>query len=398
MTPLLLLSMVLSASASPSTPPVALEFKDSATCRNRSAVKYHALEFRDKPVRPMDGRPKFPAGVKYSLVPLGPKPEKGLLLVWIPKAPGGPQLWLDANADGKLSDDERHAMSGRDLEVPATVTVRWTRNPVRVQRTLLLRRSAVGEGLRYAVRGYAEGRLKLGEKEYAAVLLDGDGNGCLDTVGHDRLWIDLDENGRFDLLTEQYPLGKAIAKQGDIYVVRSDPLASSVVVHLRSAGDGKLRLTLAAKTGTQVKATVELISDIGEFALIDKLDDITAVPYGEYRFARLRLEVPDADGNIWSFYFRAERDRYYPVPLDRETTIPLLKHFQVNVLTRPSEGKIKPGQKIRVYPEVIADRSLSLSSCSIVKKGQARPVDGTAEVLLIAPDGTTVHRSVDGFG
>ena len=398
MTPSLLLSMVLCAAAAPSTPPVALEFKDSATCRSRSAAIYQALEFRDKPVRSMDGQPKFPAGAKYSLIPLGPKPKKGLLLVWIPKATGGPQLWLDADADGKLSDDERYAMSGRDLEIPATVTVRWTPNPVRVQRTLLLRRSTAGEGLRYAVRGYAEGRLKLGEKDYAVALLDGDGNGCLDTVGHDRLWIDLDENGRFDLLTEQYPLGKAITKQGDIFVVRSDPLASSVVVHLRSAGDGKLRLTLAANAKSQLTGAAELISDIGEFASIDKFDDFTAVPYGEYRFARLQLEVPDADGNIWSFYFRAERDRYYPVPLNRETTISLLKHFQVNVLTEPSEGKIKPGQKIRVYPEVIADRSLTLSSCSIVKKGQAKQIDGTAEVLLIGPDGKTVHRSVDGFG
>ena len=65
---------------------------------------------------------------------------------------------------------------------------------------------------------------------------------------------------------------------------------------------------------------------------------------------------------------------------------------------QPGEGKVKPGQQLSIRPEVIADGSLSLSSCSISRKGQERPEDGKAEVLLLGPDGKTVHRSVDGFG
>jgi hypothetical protein len=391
--------MVLCMAPAPSTAPVALKFKDSATCRGLPAVQYHALEFRDRPVRPIEGR-KFPAGAKYSLVPLGPKPELGLLLVWVPNAPGGPELWLDANADGKLSDDERHVLKGKTIEIPATVTVQWTPKPVRVQRTLMFRRSATGDGLRYAVRGYAEGRLKLGDKEYDVALLDGNGNGCFDRVGHDRLWIDLDGDGRFDLLTEQYPLGKPIQKDGAIYVVRSDPLAHSVVVNLRSQGEGKLRLRLAGKTGSPAKVAAELVSDIGEFVSIDKLDECTAVPYGEYRFANLMLEVPDADGKTWTFYFRAERERNFAVPVGQETTIPLMSQFEVNAQSEllPGEVMIRPGQQLNVRPEVIADGSLSLSRCSFGAKGQERPEDSKAEVVLLGPDGQSVHRSVDGFG
>ena len=111
----------------------------------------------------------------------------------------------------------------------------------------MFRRSALGDGLRYTVRGYMQGRLNLGGKKYATLLIDGNANGCFDTVGQDRVWIDLNQDGRFDPLTEQFPLGKPITHGGDVYVVRSDASASAVVANLRSAGQGKLRLTLAKK-------------------------------------------------------------------------------------------------------------------------------------------------------
>ena len=43
----------------------------------------------------------------------------------------------------------------------------------------------------------------------AAVLTDGDADGCFDGAGADRVWIDLDGDGKFDPLTEQFPLGTA---------------------------------------------------------------------------------------------------------------------------------------------------------------------------------------------
>jgi hypothetical protein len=398
MTSLLFLSTFLCLTSNPSTAPVDLEFVDSATCQDRAAVQYRAIEFRDQPVRPLHGGRKFGAGTKYGLLPVGPKPETGLTIVWIPKEKEEAELWLDVNGDGTLTDDERHAMSGRDLEILATITVQVDPEEDWVQRTLLFRRSALGEGLRYAVRGYAQGRLKLGEKEYAVVLFDGNADGCLDTVGHDRVWIDLNEDGRFDLLTEQYPLGKPITKDGAVYVIRSDPLADEVVVSLRSVGEGKLRLALAARPNSSAKAAAELISDIGEFLPVDQLDQFLAVPYGEYHFSNLQLEVPDADGKTWSYRFYAEQSKNYPVPIDRETTIELLQHLEMNVQIFAEQEKLKPGEEFRVRPELIADGSLSLGSCDTRKQGESRGADVEAEVLLLAPDGKSVNRSVAGFG
>ena len=160
------------------------------------------------PVRPLGDR-KFAAGALYGVVPVGPTPETALTIVWLPKAAGGPELWLDANGDGQLTDDERHVMKGRELEIPATITIQLKPKPKKVERTLVFRRSALGDGLRYTVRGYMQGRLSLGGKEYATLLIDGNANGCFDTVGQDRVWIDLNQDGRFDPLTRAISLGQA---------------------------------------------------------------------------------------------------------------------------------------------------------------------------------------------
>ena len=124
--------------------------------------------------------------------------------------------------------DERRVMPGRDLQIATTITVQLEPQPMRVQRTLLFRRSTLGEGLRYAVRGFAQGTLALGGTKYRVLLIDGNADGCFDTVGQDRVWIDLNGDGQFDPLTEQFPLGKPIVKDGNVYVIRSDPLASAV--------------------------------------------------------------------------------------------------------------------------------------------------------------------------
>jgi hypothetical protein len=390
------------ATTNPVATPVALEYKDSATYEGRAVAQYQAIEFRDASNRPLEAAAKeeLPLGVKYGLLQLGPNKETAMVVVWAPKAADGPWLQLFSNADGK-SLGARHKLSGKDLELPATITVAMKPSPVRVERTLLFRRSAKGDGLRYAVRGYAQGRLKLGDKDYAALLIDGNGDGLLDTVGHDRLWIDLDGDGHFDLLVEQFPLGKAITHKGDIFVVRSDPLAAAVVVNQRNIGEGKLRLTLARKhdpksktrrQNLESKISAEMVSDIGEFLSIDKLDEYVSVPYGEYRIASVSLDVPDAAGKRWSYRFNAEGSREYSAPLGRETTIELMKDLKMDV-AMDSSDTVKPGTTIRVSPNLIADRSLVLSGCS-----GATGDDGKAEVLLLGRDGKTLHRSIDGFG
>lgn len=376
--------------------PATFQFKDAAAYDNRSVLQYRALEFRNVPVRPMGDR-KFAAKALYGVVPVGPIWDTALTIVWIPKGPDGPELWLDSNGDGRLSDNERHVMSGRVLEIPAIMTLQLQPEKQKVERTLIFRRSSVGDGLRYTVRGYMQGSVKLGDKEYATLLIDGNANGCFDTIGQDRVWIDLNRDGHFDPLTEQFPLGKPIAHNGEVYVIRSDGLASTVHVSLRSVGQGRLRLTLAKKPTAPVKVVAEMISDLGELISIDQLDQFLPVPFGEYRLSSLKLEASDSSGQTWTYSFSNERTRAYAVPTGQETTVTLLDRLAMNVSLQLNGDTASPGQTISVQPKLTAEPSLSLTRCEVGKGANSQQAEGNAEVLLLAPDGKVVNRGLTGF-
>jgi hypothetical protein len=402
MTPTLFLATVLclaaDASAAPEATPVAFEFKDTATYEKRPVLQYRAIDFRNTPMRPLADERKFDAGTLYGLVPVGPKPDTALTIVWRPKAAGGPELWLDADGDGKLTDDERHTMSGRDLEVPATIVVQLEPKRQTVKRTLLFRRSALGDGLRYTVRGYMQGRLELGGKKYTALLIDGNADGCFNSIGRDRVWIDLNGNGRFDPLVEQFPLGKPISHNREVYVVRCDSLASAVVATLRSAGQGKLRIALAKKLAKPATVSAELVSDLGELVAIDKLDEPVSVPFGKYRISSVQLETADAAGQKWTYSFYSEKNKNYTVPKDGQTTISMLGRIDMSVsLSSSDDGKASPGQTISIQPKLLADGSLYLSSCTVGGSSESRRAEGNAEILLNGPDGKTVSRGLTGF-
>jgi hypothetical protein len=394
-----LFSVLLSVGADAAAPPVALEFKDASTFDGRTVLQYRAIEFRDAPARPLSGEFKPSPGALYGLVPVGPKPETALSIVWCPKSAGGPELWLDANGDGRLSADERHPMPGRELAISATIAVQLEPQPKRVQRTLLFRRSALGDGLRYAVRGFAQGSLALGGAKHAVLLVDGNADGCLDTVGQDRVWIDLNGDGRFDALTEQFPLGRPIVKAGEVYVVRSDPLATAVSASQRSAAQGKLRLALARKPAAISQLSVELISDLGELVVIDKLDQAVPVPTGQYRVSWVKLEMADPAGQPWTYSFRQDAVKNYTVETGKETAVAMLDRLAMNVTfdRYQPESKPKPGETVVVSPRLIADESLYLSSCTIGKDNFARSAEATAEILLLSLDGKVIQRGITGF-
>jgi len=416
--------------------PAAFEFRDAAACEGRSVLQYRAVEFRSTPVRPLQGDFKEAEGARYGLVPVGPTPETALAIVWLPKAGGG-EIWLDRNGDGRLAADEHYVVQEGQVEIPASITVELgspglteqglgatgglstraalaDKQPVapvprsspvsiepaarRVERTLIFRRSVAGDGLRYAVRGYAAGTLELSGTKYAAVLIDGNADGLFDTVGQDRVWIDLNQDGRFDLLTEQFLLGKPITKDGQIFVVSADATAQAVRARLRSGVEGKLRLQMAALPSTSPgKISAELVSDLGELLVIDKLGAAVSVLAGEYYVSSLKLEIPDPAGQTWVYSFRSTKREPFPVPAGQERVAALCGDLAMEVTAEGRTGQVRPAETVTIRPRLIADGSLYLSSCNIGSEGSSRAAEGSAEIVLMAPDGKEVSRGVTGF-
>jgi hypothetical protein len=210
MNPLFLLAVGLLAPS-----PGGWNFVDESTREGRSVVTFRTVELADSPSRPLHPDDRPPAGSRYGSVALGPGGRQRLGVVWHPDTG---TLWFDADGDGRYAAAERHALGTKPLE--AKVAVPFGDGPKR-PRVVMIRRRA--DGLAWAVRGYTVGTVNLDGKTVAAMLTDGDADGCFDGAGTDRVWLDLDGDGAFDPLTEQFPLGTVISAGGTAVLVRPQP-------------------------------------------------------------------------------------------------------------------------------------------------------------------------------
>ena len=317
------LLLLFALAPGPAQTQAGFQLLDVESVEGRSVVAYRPIELGPKPVRPLKRDEALPPGTVFGLATVGASPESALGVAWNPKGPDGPTLWLDADADGRLSRSERHTLQpGKTLAIAATITGKNATTeaarpaPASVHRTLLFRPGLLGEGPRFAVRGAMSGTLMLGEKSCRALLTDGNGDGCFGTAGVDRVWIDLDDDGRFDAVTERFPLGTPLTitttRGTKVFTIASDPWASSVAAHERDNRLGRLELALnrqwtasssSSATPSIESVSVSLVSETGELVTILDLSKVHDIPVGRYRIASLELRMADQAAKVWSYTF-----------------------------------------------------------------------------------------------
>ena len=191
-------SLVLAMLAQAEPPVSAFVFHDQTAHDGRRLLAFRRVELADQPATLITfaGGAEL-AGMAYGLLPVGGGLDSRLAVAWSPTEPNGPTVFFDGNGDGRFAKEERHVLRAQSLEVAAMIAVDTPAGRRRLRRTVVLRRGALGDGLRYAVRGYRSGSLRLGETDYRALLTDGNADGLFNSVGTDRVWIDLNADGRF---------------------------------------------------------------------------------------------------------------------------------------------------------------------------------------------------------
>jgi hypothetical protein len=372
-------------------------FHDAAIHDGRTVLAFRPVQFGPNPVRPLTFAIPPGAGARHGLIPFGPGRDDALAVVWEPDAAGGPRLWLDADNDGRLTANECHALKGKEIAITADLLLPLNEGASRPRRTLIFRRSALTGGLSYAVRGYFLGALNLGGKTYRAMLTDGDADGCFHGAGADRLWIDLDGDGRLDALTEQFLLGSPVTVAGRVYVVKSDPTASEVRVYRRATDHGTARLMLTDKPGRRVGGLeIQIVSDIGEIVTVRDLSRPSALPVGKYRLASLHVQMTDARGRVWDYHFAGDGGYALVVHPGKEAALTLLADFALKVNVSPT-GNIGPGQSLSVTPTLENSLGLFLANCTVREADADQPQDCAADIRLVSPAGKAVDRAASGF-
>jgi hypothetical protein len=395
MTHLLLTAFALAAP--PNSSPGRWEFRDESSLSGRSLLTFRPVELGDRPIVPLHADDRPGPDARYGLLPVGNVAAGYPLVVWWPGAPGGPQVWIDVDGDGRFAPGERHTLGPQPLAVPLTVSVRSGEDVRRLPRTVLVRRRGA-DGLSYAVRGYAAGRLRLGDRDYAALLTDGNGDGCFDAAGTDRVWIDLDGDGTFDGLTEQFLLGPPLALDGHKYLLRPDALGTAVEVRERPTEQGTVRLTLPARPGASVtRFSAHLVSDWGELVTMGTADRPLAVPVGRYGVEEVTLQLTDARGRVWSYRFVGARRFDLAVTAGQEAALGVLDGLTLSVKAALPGAGARPGQEFAVTPAVRTLAGLELIHCDTAERGTDDAKMAEADIRLTGPDGATADRTSSSF-
>jgi hypothetical protein len=310
-----------------------------------------------------------PARRRYAQIRFGSAGSIRVTVVLDEVGPGEVDLYVDADRNRRIDDRDRVAPApspsgtGRRERVwrlpldVAMVDKDLTRT---IPRAVVFRLGASGRTLGYASAGYLEGIVALGDKarRLAARRADGDGNGLM-ADAQDRLWIDLNGDGRFDPSAEQFLFATVLNLDETRYVVRSDELGSRLAIE-PLIGVGTLRL--AWKGGAAVSpggGAVELhATALGRDGSVFGLSgtEPATVPVGEYRLGTVTIALDDAKGGQrWSFIFSDNgakgEPRWYKIEKDGTVAIDPLgtPSFEISITDNAAQ-RARPGSDVNLQP------------------------------------------------
>ncbi len=163
-------------------------------------------------------------------------------------ATGELDLYVNANRNRRIEAMDRVAGLGRTWRLPLQVAVVEGETTTLTSRAAIFRLGATGLTFSFAAAGYIEGTVNIAGRRHAARRTDGDGNGFL-TDAQDRLWIDLDDDGRWDTAGEQFLYATILALGESRHAVRSDELGTRLRLE-PLAGTGTIKLALNRSAGT----------------------------------------------------------------------------------------------------------------------------------------------------
>ena len=384
------LLLLLAATTLTADPPGDWKFVDAATRAGRPVVTYRSVELAGVPAHPLHAADKPPAGAAFGSVGLGPGGRRRLAVVWHAATS---TLWFDADGDGRFAPGERHALGTTPVEAEVAVPSGDAERP----RTVLLRKR--GDGVAWAVRGYTEGAVTLAGKRVAALLTDGDADGCFDGAGVDRVWLDLDGDGAFDPLTEQFVLGHAITANGTAVLVKPRPDGLGAVVRERPTETGTVRVEVARLPGAEVvEFTANYVSEFGELVAVGDAGKAVALPAGKYRVDSAVLKLAAADGTVWHYWFSSgSRTLNVEILKGKPTTHALFDDVKVTVAFGTGFGAAAaPGAAVQVQPDVTAG-DLYLTKCETTDRFSDRGREVHAEVVLTEPGSVVLDRCESGF-
>ncbi|HVF10037.1 MAG TPA: hypothetical protein VNA16_04500 [Abditibacteriaceae bacterium] len=353
------------------------------------------------------------ARVLYGAIPAGDKKSAVKLGLALVRVPGQPtRVYLDANNDRIVTEAE-----GRDLKPNAVPLALcrgkhstalkvdfMTKSRQRIAGPVAVWSGSVPTVLFFTWQGFLRGKLSIEGQPRTAFLVDGNANGTFSDSDFDQLWIDLNGDGRLDIVNEEFPVAPVQRLGEQVYNLSLAPggSGSSYQVRLRriEGGLGKAKVVVDERPGTAVKdLALTLISQAGDVASAQTVGEEFEIPTGKYHISSLTFEMTDQAARPWTYSFSnwvdSKEDKDYPVTIDRGAAADVMP-FRNLTFDAKVEGERKPGGTLRI--ELSAKSEMNLELTNTVQEGANRY--GTADyarMQLVNPSGKTVATASSGF-
>ncbi|HVA50531.1 MAG TPA: hypothetical protein VNH11_29570 [Pirellulales bacterium] len=394
---------------------------------------------------------------RYAQLRYGSRSAARVAIVVDQVSPGEVDLYVDANRNRTIEPKERCAGEGRLWRVPLNVEYAEGEVFKRFPRELVFRLGSTGRTLSYAAAGYLEGKLPLlgegrgaklplppgegrgegavkqqpagadgeprddatsphpsplpkGEGTLVAVRrMDGDANGFF-TDPQDRLWIDLNRDGRWDAVEEQFLYATILTLAGQRYALRSDERGTMLTL-AKLEGTGTIQLAVRQKPGKNssepgtlgriAEIAVTLVGRDGSAVGLRGADAKATVPVGDYRVSAVAVSLDDpAGGPRWNFVFSdnqgQDAKRWYKLEKDAALAIDPLEKFDFSTGPWQTDGKCRPGDDLTFQPKLCTADGLLINTCYRGTHDTGR--DGaSATIKLATSDGTLLATAQSGF-
>jgi hypothetical protein len=249
------------------------------------------------------------------------------------------------------------------------------------KRTLACRFSRILGTLSTCTQGYLQGKVAMGAQRLSARRVDADANGQFADL-QDRIWLDLNGDGQWDALNEQFTVRPILTLPSGRYAVAADRFGESLVFN-KVEGTGLLVLapTVKDKAARIESITASLVGkDGGAFALRGSGNEVS-VPVGQYRIHSLVVVARSGDSGLpWEYVFNYEGGRPFKwYDLTRDSRLAINPLDQLDLIAEGLDKTCEPGEILAVKPVVFTSDGLRINACTLSSTDQ----DATyAQVIL----------------
>lgn len=342
---------------------------------------------------------------RYALLRYG-SPSSSLLPIVLDEHDGGQfQLTIDLSRSGEMADVQPISGSGpaRQVDVKSAI-VHKDRAADEYPRQVVIRKSASGKALSVATLGYLSGSVKLGDKTFAARRVDGNANGLF-ADPQDRLWLDLNVDGKFDPFLEQLPFQPIVSVAGKRYAVRSDAAGTRLALE-EITGIARIRVGLKSlpKSFELKELELSLAGRDGSVYSARGGGEPIEVPPGEYATRALEILLLDRDsGERWYFVFARfydpQEEHWQKVSAGAELAIDPVGQLDFRLEGAAVAQKIPAGSEFRVEPGLYTQDGMQIQRCDEGEADRSRSyAEGrTAKVELLETNGRVISQHTSGF-